>query len=432
MCGLVGVMRFESWGLSYGDREMFEQLLIAGSLRGTHGTGVIVVNSAGESRSLKIGSDPFKFFADKQCSEFLEPKKPNGYTYSINNPHDAILLGHNRYATTGSKSTEHAHPHRVGDILLLHNGTLRSYSDLPRYKSFEVDTQALANGIDELGIDEAIAKTHGAYALMYVNRKESTVNIIRNDERPLHYVYDDFNKKWIWASERKMLDWIISRQKTFDSSKLTIEEFPKDTLFTFNLLSEKPYIPERREVKGPTTFSYNRGVVSWVEENEVALMDVMDYHRGEQPKKAIKRASKAVNNLKKLGIEVKVLKEHIGLVKGDPVVFRVTDYVDENPDEESFIILGESPTMPKTSLRFRLKGAKILDALFCQPNVQATIKNMLNYPGGNEEGDNFVIWVGEPEIHIPPATNLIKGQKEEKVDMYGRKLYPVVAHSSRP
>lgn len=439
MCGILGVMHFENWGLTYSDSETFEQLLVAGALRGTDGTGAIIVKNDGERRSLKIGSDPFRFMATKEYVEFISPPKPSGYVYKPGLPQDTIIMGHNRFKTTGNSTTEHAHPHKVGNILLLHNGTLMPYTDLPRFKSFEVDSQALANAIDELGIDEAIERTHGAYALMYLNSKENSINILRNKERPLHYAHSPKDKRWIWASEKGMLEWIIQRSKYLSSTEYTVVSLETDELVTFYLDSEHPDIPVRREVKGPKTRSFSRGGgISWVETNEATIIDAFDFESHQRrhnaaatkyqkpPKKNEKSLGRAMKNLRQIGVSINIVKELSGLKKSDQIVFRVTDYADENPQEETFIIMGESPTLAKTSIRFRLRGAKTLDALFDRPNVSATIKNMLEYPEGNENGDKYVIWVGDPEVsfHNQEIIQVDSKGNAAKVDMYGRAILP--------
>lgn len=430
MCGIVGVARWESWGISYKDKEIFENLLVADSLRGTHGTGAMIIRADGADRSLKIGAGPYALMDSNAYKEFLTPTRPKGESWKQQES-DIFMIGHNRYKTTGNATTEHAHPHRVGNILLVHNGTLTAYCELPRFKKFDVDSHALANGIDELGIEEAISKAHGAYSIIYWNIKEKTLNVLRNDKRPLYTAYDEWNKRVMWASEKLMLEWIIERLDIgqYKEHRPEVVSVETDTLYTYTL--DGP-IPEKRELKGPKIASFHRGMASWVEEIESHVTDLVCCPpKGTVPKKLVKKVRQAVGHLKSQGLEMKIIQEHpIGCKKNDEVVFRVCDYVDVNPEEESFIIMGESPLLPKTSLRFRLKGAKALDALFEHPLVKATIRNIIEYPAGNEQDDNYVFWVANPNIHIPETReSKLTVISKEKIDPYGRKLLPIPVFS---
>lgn len=424
MCGLVGVCRLEPYAAGYKERQVFHNLLVAGSVRGTDGTGVMIISDDGKSRALKIGSHPYHLMADKTYGNFFDPPYPSG-GYNPNLPKDKILIGHNRYKTTGNKTTAHAHPHSVGSIILVHNGTLLSYSNLPRYKSFDVDTQALANGIDELGIDECISRTHGAYAIIYYNKKDKTLNVLRNSQRPLHLAIEPNMGRVYFASEKKMLEWVLDRADLMNTP--AVEEVPVNMLHTWTLTS---HIPTIREVRGPKIAEYNRGPTSWIEDAEAGIVEVFQTRKNRQhqpiPTDKVKQVKKTLSEMRKAGMPISILQEHQGLKKEDTVVFRVTDYADENPAEQTFLVMGETPRLPKTSIRFRLKGEKALDALFDKPDVKATIRNMLAYPDGNEQGDNFVIWVSDAEIYIPTPIRPKEVKTEEpKVDTYGRTLLPI-------
>ena len=411
MCGLVAVFQFEKWGISYAGKEIFQQMLIADSIRGVDGTGVLAVTDKEKVRTLKVSGNPFNLIGAEKWKDFIDPKY--GPIYSSTDPRDIILAGHNRYKTTGESTTAHAHPHVVGPITLIHNGTVQEYSKLPRFKNFEVDSQAVANSIDELGIQETIALYYGGYAMIYFDQRDSTINVCRNDKRPLSMAYDESNKRLFLASESLMLHWLLRRHISIQAS-VKVEEFPADKLFSWKLDS---IIPKVEDLSGPKAMKHNIGNASWSEEVSTELVDYMEKKKGINPKKVHQR----VTSLRKSGIPLEIVKEYAGLKKGDKVIFRVTDYADENPQEETFLIMGETQRLKETSFRFRLKGAAGLDALFEQPMVEGIISNIIHYPEGNDQNDKFVLWVKEPSVYIAPPKEQTK--PGVKTDSFGREIH---------
>lgn len=395
MCGIIGVLKFEKWGIGYKEREVFHQLLVADALRGTTGTGAFIVKNDGISRSLKIGGHVYGLIKDKEWANFIDPKVPG--PWNENNPNDIFLIGHNRFKTMGKASSEHAHPHKEGNILLVHNGTIPVYSNLPKFKTFEIDSKGLAHAIDTLGIEEAIKKTHGSYAIIYYNAADKTLNVLRNDERPLAICIDHENERVFFASEQKMLEWILHRSNL---TNLTVSELVPDTLYTWELDS---YIPKTREIKGPAITKFFNQNMSWEAQLESDLTTSFDMDDVTPKKEVVKenRIKGAIKKLGKIGINVKILPNLKGISKGDSLVFRICDYADENPNEETFIVMGESKTLHNTSIRFRLKGEKKLNAVFETPEMIAVVRNIVEYPQASVREDRYVIWVSDPNIYMP-------------------------------
>ena len=86
---------------------------------------------------------------------------------------DTIGIGHTRWATHGEPSQANAHPHRSGDIYLVHNGIIENYKELKvqlKDHAFvsKTDSEVLAALIDSLYDDESSLETAVGQALKLV------------------------------------------------------------------------------------------------------------------------------------------------------------------------------------------------------------------------------------------------------------------------
>lgn len=230
MCGIVGAM--SSW-LSVDEINRFKELMLVSNLRGKDGSGVIFINDSNEVdyvKSLGNGIDVCETDDFKNMTSNVK-KRPS------------ILIGHTRWPTKGAVDFDNTHPHDVGNIIGVHNGTMDRIMG-KWVGNGESDSNLLYHAIQEHGIDEALKQSHGAYALVWVDIDQSTLNIIRNNKRPLYYATMTGGGTVYWASEYGMLNFILSRH----SGKFEIKSVPEDTLITFKLgqLSQKSI----RTIKG--------------------------------------------------------------------------------------------------------------------------------------------------------------------------------------
>jgi len=187
MCGIVGM----AGRLEYKHVSAFKDLLIVNQLRGRDATGVIRVSNSGADTWVKRVGPP----------EFLTETKE--YDKNIDVAGAKVLIGHGRAKTLGDNIHRNAHPFDHGDIVGVHNGTLRSHYSMERAREFDVDSDLLYWHINEYGLQETISEldNSGAWALVYWNRADGTVNFIRNAERPLYFAHSEDNKVMFWASE---------------------------------------------------------------------------------------------------------------------------------------------------------------------------------------------------------------------------------------
>ncbi len=115
------------------------------------------------------------------------------------NNHDTVGIGHTRWATHGAPSEENAHPHRAGDIYLVHNGIIENYKELKeRLKKHtfvsETDTEVLAALINSFYDDktslldatsQALQLITGTYGIAVVSARQPDEVVVARLGSPL-------------------------------------------------------------------------------------------------------------------------------------------------------------------------------------------------------------------------------------------------------
>jgi len=196
MCGIVGV----AGKIGKQEEDIFRDLLVVDALRGTDSTGIAVVNSQFDVKIAKQVGNPYELFDTKSYDKAF---------MGLNR----VLIGHNRYSTSGASNRANAHPFQFNHITGVHNGTLKNKYALLNGNSFAVDSQALYNHIAEEGLKSAITKADGAWALVWWDSTDNTVNFLRNQERPLWMLRSKDGDTLFWASELWMLEGVLNRRQ---------------------------------------------------------------------------------------------------------------------------------------------------------------------------------------------------------------------------
>lgn len=204
MCGHVGI----AGKLEFKDEATVKRLLIYDYFRGPDSTGIAVINKEGnDAKIVKIASHPLDLF---DMTKFKA---------ALSSYQSSVFLGHNRAATKGVVNNINAHPYEFDHIIGAHNGTLSAatFAKLNNKlgEKFEVDSQAIFASIAKFGIEATVEmfqesvegkQCPDAWALVWFDLKEGTLNFLRNKERPFWYSYSKEFDRVFWASEWPMID----------------------------------------------------------------------------------------------------------------------------------------------------------------------------------------------------------------------------------
>ncbi len=224
MCGIVGVVG----NIDYKAKKAFKDMIHMDILRGEHSVGIAAARLGGSSDFHKRAMLPSDFFQLKKTKEVLDDLT------------NTCLIGHNRYATVGAVSNHTAHPFECGDLLGVHNGTLRLRSSLLDFKDFAVDSENLYHNMANLGLQDTYDKLHqslqNAWSLAWMNNAAGTFHLLRNSERPMCYCLSKDRKAFFFASEWWMLEGALARNGIeHDTVYITNE----DELYTIKLPEAK-------------------------------------------------------------------------------------------------------------------------------------------------------------------------------------------------
>jgi glutamine---fructose-6-phosphate transaminase (isomerizing) len=175
MCGIVGYI---------GSKEA--QPILVGGLKRLEYRGY---DSAG---IITVGDEEVLLRAKGKVSE-LESKINKSKTTAT------VGIGHTRWATHGEPSESNAHPHRAGNIYLVHNGIIENYKELKRELkghefASETDSEVLVALIDSLygydstlesAVTQALQLVKGTYGIAVVSAREPGKIVVARSGSPL-------------------------------------------------------------------------------------------------------------------------------------------------------------------------------------------------------------------------------------------------------
>lgn len=225
MCGLVGLVRANQSGTTEEFKKFMHLLLLVDQIRGYNSTGFFAVHEKHNPKK----DDPICYKKALNATDFLDLPFTQKMLSDLRNL--TVFAGHNRYATKGHVINSHAHPFNVGKITLMHNGTINYFGKYnTEMKNVPVDSLALTALIDQHGMIPALKEVSGAYALVFYDGNDDSLNIIRNPDRPLFLAKTPFG--YAWASEA----WMLYAAAAFSGVKINeLAEIPEYTLHKFSI-----------------------------------------------------------------------------------------------------------------------------------------------------------------------------------------------------
>jgi glucosamine--fructose-6-phosphate aminotransferase (isomerizing) len=177
MCGIVGYI---------GKRDA-QDVLLGGlrrlEYRGYDSAGIITVSDEKKATLLR---------AKGKVSEL-------GKLVSTHENNDSIGIGHTRWATHGEPSKTNAHPHKAGEIYLVHNGIIENYKELKaelKNHTFvsQTDSEVLAALINSFytkettlidAVSKALKKVVGTYGIAVVSTRQPDEIVVARLGSPL-------------------------------------------------------------------------------------------------------------------------------------------------------------------------------------------------------------------------------------------------------
>jgi glucosamine--fructose-6-phosphate aminotransferase (isomerizing) len=177
MCGIVG----------YIGKRNAQDVLLGGlrrlEYRGYDSAGIVTVDDRKDATLLR---------AKGKVGEL-------GKLVTTNGKNDHVGIGHTRWATHGEPSEVNAHPHKAGDIYLVHNGIIENYKELKaelkdhQFVS-ETDTEVLGALINSFydektalcdAVAQALKLVSGTYGIAVVSMREPDEVVVARAGSPL-------------------------------------------------------------------------------------------------------------------------------------------------------------------------------------------------------------------------------------------------------
>jgi asparagine synthetase B (glutamine-hydrolysing) len=226
MCGLFGAL---SSSLSKKEVENVCFLGLLSATRGTDSTGLAVLGR---------GKGRFKIATARELGNSMNFLLGKEAKRVLDTDNRFCIMGHTRWATLGAVNLYNAHPIEEDGIVLCHNGSIDHFLQDKKDEE-DSDSRELARRLSKDNKLEGVLRSvgSGAYACTWFDFRSSTINLVRNAQKPLSFMYSKAHDTLYWASEYWMLKALSFKEG--DNNFEKPEFFATDRHWSFPFTSAK-------------------------------------------------------------------------------------------------------------------------------------------------------------------------------------------------
>lgn len=248
MCGIFGFVFAEGASLSSAKEinTLLADLFILSQQRGQDASGVAVFELKHPAKILKKNVSPSKLIKSPEFKE-IEHFCSNNISQCLG------VIGHSRMVTSGDASEDrNNHPLREDGISLIHNGIICNADELLSQTKevfpveSSVDTEALlalirwAIKVDKKSFTESVAyaysKVEGTASICTYSEDDNTL-VLATNNGSLYFSYSKDNGAILFASEKYILQSVLTKHSGLSNIFSHIEKLPANTAIALNLQS---------------------------------------------------------------------------------------------------------------------------------------------------------------------------------------------------
>lgn len=271
MCGLTAIIGSD---IMLQEMGAFQKIAYLSIMRGRDSTGVMDFNTYYNPR-VKITKDVCTagwYFGEggSWSKSYLKTRYLSKKGDKVMPP--SSIVAHARAATQGKVNRGNSHPFLHKHIVGVHNGTIGP--DFKYRKDFETDSEAIFYHMAMEGEEETLEMLEGlysgAYALIWYNLENKTMNMARNSERPLWMQQPRFADDVLYLSSddaflKAIIPYYYNRHVVQPSMLST------QTWVSFDMTAEKNMVTDKKERRYQKQRFFRGGITSGRGENETLV-----------------------------------------------------------------------------------------------------------------------------------------------------------------